>query len=111
AGVHGRRPSHATPHDRRNANHLPGATVPSASRPPARLAVLVSGGGTNLRALLDAIDADPGFGGEVVVVAADRPDAGGLLRARERGIATVVQELSSHPDRASWEAALRRDVE
>lgn len=85
--------------------------MPSASRPPARLAVLVSGGGTNLQALLDAIDTDAGFGGEVVVVAADRPDAGGLQRARDRGIATVVQELSAHPDRASWEAALRRDVE
>jgi phosphoribosylglycinamide formyltransferase-1 len=73
--------------------------------------VLVSGGGTNLQALLDAIDADPGFGGEVVVVAADRPDAGGLQRAKDRGIATVVEELSAHSDRASWEAALRRAVE
>lgn len=85
--------------------------MPSVSRPPARLAVLVSGGGTNLQALLDAIDADPDFGGEVVVVAADRPDAGGLQRAADRGIATVVEQLGDHADRASWEAALRRAVE
>ncbi|MFA9432076.1 phosphoribosylglycinamide formyltransferase [Egicoccus sp. AB-alg2] len=82
-----------------------------SSRPPARLGVLVSGGGTNLQALLDAADADPRFGGEVVVVGADRADAGGLGRAKERGIATVVRQLSDHPDRATWEARLRADLE
>lgn len=84
--------------------------MPSASRPQTRLAVLVSGGGTNLQALLEAIDADPAFGGEIVVVASDRPGAGGLERARARGIPTVVRELSAHPDRTAWEAALRADV-
>lgn len=82
--------------------------VPSAA---LRLAVLVSGSGTNLQALLDAIAADPDFGGEVVVVASDRADAGGLERARRAGIPTVVQPLADHPDRASWEAALRADLE
>jgi phosphoribosylglycinamide formyltransferase 1 len=47
----------------------------------------------------------------VVVVGADRPDAAGLDRARRRGIPTVVQVLGDHPDRATWEAALRRDLE
>jgi phosphoribosylglycinamide formyltransferase 1 len=84
------------------------ASVPS---PPMRLAVLVSGSGTNLQALLDAIAGDPAFGGEVVVVGSDRPDAGGLRRAEAAGIATVVQELSAHPDRATWEAALRGELE
>jgi phosphoribosylglycinamide formyltransferase 1 len=85
--------------------------VPSSPpTPPVRLAVLVSGSGTNLQALLDAIAADPGFGGEVVVVGADRPDAGGLDRARTVGIATVVQPLASHPDRPTWEAALRTEL-
>ena len=85
--------------------------MPSSSRPPTRVAVLVSGGGTNLQALLDAVDADPDFGGEVVVVGSDVADAGGLERARDRGIATVVQRLAAHPDRATWEAALRADLE
>ncbi len=71
-----------------------------------RLAVLVSGSGTNLQALLDAIEGDPGFGGEVVVVGSDRPDAGGLTRAADRGITTVATSLRDHPDRATWEAAL-----
>jgi phosphoribosylglycinamide formyltransferase 1 len=78
--------------------------------PPVRLAVLVSGSGTNLQALLDAIAHDPTFGGEVVVVGSDRTDAGGLDRARAAGIATIVQPLAAHPDRPSWEAALRADL-
>jgi phosphoribosylglycinamide formyltransferase 1 len=85
--------------------------VPSSSRAPVRLAVLLSGGGTNLQALLDAIDADDDFGGGVVVVGADRPDAGGLERARDAGIPTVVRSLHAHPDRRAWEDALRADLE
>jgi phosphoribosylglycinamide formyltransferase 1 len=81
--------------------------VPS-SVAPTRLAVLLSGAGTNLGALLDAIAADPDFGGEVVVVGADRADAGGLRIAEEAGIPTVVEQLADHPDRAAWETALRR---
>lgn len=71
-----------------------------------RLAVLVSGSGTNLAALLRAIDADPDFGGEVVVVGSDRADAGGLEHARAAGIPTVVEEIGDHSDRPTWEAAL-----
>ncbi len=77
----------------------------------ARLAVLISGSGSNLQALLDAIAADPGFGGEVVVVGADRHGTYGQDRARTAGIPTVVQELDAHPDRPTWERALRRDLE
>jgi phosphoribosylglycinamide formyltransferase 1 len=85
--------------------------VPSPSRVPARLAVLLSGSGTNLRALLDAIADDDDFGGTVVVVGADRPDAGGLERARGAGLPTVVQPLGAHPHRQAWEDALRADLE
>lgn len=71
-----------------------------------RIAVLVSGSGTNLQALLDAIEADPDFGAEVVVVASDQPDAAGLDRARRRAIPTEATALVNHPDRAAWEAEL-----
>lgn len=74
------------------------------------LAVLVSGSGTNLQALLDAIAADPDFGAEVVVVGADRHDAQGLERARDAGIPTFAESLSDHPDRATWEVAVTRHV-
>lgn len=72
----------------------------------SRLAVLVSGSGTNLQALLDAIDADPDFGGQVVVVGSDRAEAGGLDRARGAGIATAAVAMADHADRDEWEAAL-----
>ena len=68
--------------------------------------MLVSGSGTNLLALLEAIDEDADFGGRVVVVGSDRADAGGLDHARARGLPTVVERLGDHPDRASWESAL-----
>lgn len=85
--------------------------MPTSSPSPARLAVLLSGGGTNLQALLDAVAREPTFGAEVVVVGSDRADAGGLDRARAAGIPTVVCCLADHPDRASWEAALRAELE
>ena len=54
-----------------------------------RLAVLVSGGGTNLQAILDRSRAKT-LDAEVVVVASDRKDARGLARAREAGVPTHV---------------------
>lgn len=71
-----------------------------------RIGVLVSGSGTNLQALLDAIDADPEFGGRVVVVGSDNPEATGLDRARAHGIPTFATRIADHPDRAAWEVAL-----
>ena len=57
----------------------------------ARLAVLVSGGGTNLQAILDAIEGGT-LVAEVVVVASNRADAYGLERARRAGVPTLVDE-------------------
>ena len=76
-----------------------------------RLAVLVSGTGTVLQALIDAIDHDPSFHAEIVVVGSDRSGVTGVDRARAAGIPTIVQTVASHPDRTTWEAALRKDVE
>lgn len=82
------------------------------SSPPtsSRLAVLVSGSGTNLQALLDRIAAEPGFDAQVVVVASDRADAQGLARAADAGIPTVAVPADAHPDRAAWEADLTAQV-
>ena len=71
-----------------------------------RLAVLVSGSGTNLAALLRGIAEDSTFGGRVVVVGSDRAGAGGLRLAREADVETVVEELDDHPTRPAWETAL-----
>lgn len=79
----------------------------TSSLPPRRrIAVLVSGTGSNLLALLEAIEADPAFGGEVVMVASDQPAAGGLEHARRRGLPIEAVALADHADRVAWEAAL-----
>lgn len=74
---------------------------------PARLAVLVSGSGTNLQALLDATR-DPAYGAEVVVVGADRTGIEGLARAERAGIPTFVHRVQDHPTREDWDTVLTR---
>ena len=56
----------------------------------ARIAVLVSGGGTNLQALLDAQVAGALRSGEVVLVVSDQPGAYALERARSMGVEAAV---------------------
>jgi phosphoribosylglycinamide formyltransferase-1 len=70
-----------------------------------RLVVLVSGGGTNLQALLDAC-ADPAYGARVVAVGADREGIEGLARAERAGVATFVRRLADAPDRSVWDHEL-----
>ena len=57
-----------------------------------RVAVLISGAGTNLQALLDQVHA-PGGPIEIVGVASSRSDAAGLERARRAGVETAVFEI------------------
>lgn len=52
---------------------------------PKRIAVLVSGGGTNLQAVIDACESGD-INGEVVLVVSNKEDAFGLERARKKGI-------------------------
>ncbi len=72
---------------------------------PARLVVMVSGNGTNLQALLDAV-ADPAYGAEVVAVGADREGIEGLARAERAGVATFVLRVKDCPSRADWDARM-----
>ncbi len=80
--------------------------MPSGPRPSqaARLVVLVSGSGTNLQALLDAV-ADEEFGARVVAVGADRDGIEGLARAERAGVPTFVEKLSDHSTREEWDEA------
>jgi formyltetrahydrofolate-dependent phosphoribosylglycinamide formyltransferase len=68
---------------------------------PVRVAVLASGGGTNLQALLDALT---GSRARVALVLSDRPDAGALKRARRAGVAAAA--LRDPADSAELLAAL-----
>jgi len=75
----------------------------------ARIVVLVSGGGTNLQALLDAT-ADPSYGAEVVAVGADRDGIEGLARAERAGVPTFVAKVGAHATRDDWDSALAAEV-
>lgn len=64
----------------------------------ARIAVLASGGGSNLQAIVDHFDwLGERRGGDVVLVASDRPNAGALERAERRGIEAVIIPSEKHP--------------
>ncbi|WP_270254588.1 phosphoribosylglycinamide formyltransferase [Kocuria marina] len=73
-----------------------------------RLVVLVSGSGTNLQAMIDALhqgDVEV----DIAAVGADL-ECAGLDRARAAGIDTFVVPLSDYPDREQWNRALQRRV-
>jgi phosphoribosylglycinamide formyltransferase-1 len=68
------------------------------------IAVLVSGEGSNLQALLDAVHGREGI--EIVAVAASRPEARALTRAERAGVETGVFALADYEGRAQRDAAL-----
>jgi phosphoribosylglycinamide formyltransferase-1 len=72
---------------------------------PLRLAVLASGRGSNLQAILDAIG-DGVLDGSVVGVFSDRPKCGALDRARARDIPALALTPAAFPDRAAFDVAL-----
>ncbi len=69
-----------------------------------KVLVLVSGAGSNLRAFLEAAQAE-NYPARVVAVGADRP-ASGLEHAKERGIPTFVVPFTDFENRESWGEAL-----
>ncbi len=82
---------------------------PPGGRRRLRVAVLASGAGTLLQALLDAAGTDPPF--EVVLVASDRDGAPALDRARRAGLPVRVVAPRDHEDRGAWDLALARELE
>jgi len=84
-----------------------------AAKPVAkRLVVLVSGSGTNLQALLDAIATSgvEAYGAEIVAVGADRSGIEGLARAERAGLPTFVTRVKDYETREEWDAALAEAV-
>jgi phosphoribosylglycinamide formyltransferase-1 len=68
-------------------------------------AILISGRGSNMRAL---VEADTGL--DIRKVVSNRPEASGLDYAKQRGIATAVVDHKAWPDRESFDAALQREI-
>jgi phosphoribosylglycinamide formyltransferase-1 len=77
--------------------------TPAASN--RRLGVLISGRGSNLQAIIDAI-ADGRLDATIAIVIANETDAGGLERARKAGIETLTLSHRSWPSRADYDRAL-----
>ena len=73
-------------------------------RRPLRIAVIASGSGTNLQAILDRLHGRGKV--EVVGVASDKPDCRALARAADAGIATAVFPVADFANRAARDAAL-----
>jgi phosphoribosylglycinamide formyltransferase 1 len=71
-----------------------------------RVAILISGRGSNMAALIDAAKA-PDYPAEIVLVVSNRPDALGLVHAREAGIATaLIDHRAFGADREAFERAI-----
>ena len=75
-----------------------------------RVAVLLSGRGSNLQALIDACGA-PDFPAEIIHVISNNPDAVGLLRAQDAGIGTSVLNHREYETREAFDTEVTRVLE
>ena len=76
------------------------------TRQRLRTAILISGGGSNMRALIQAARF-PGYPAEIALVLSNRPEAGGLAIAKAAGIATAAVDHKIHAGRTDFEAAMQ----
>ena len=81
-----------------------------ATNKKARIAVFVSGGGTNLQALMDAEDKGILKSGEIVLVVASNPNAYALTRAKKKNIATAVAWKRELGSQEAFEAAIEKEL-
>jgi len=72
-----------------------------------RVAILISGRGSNMKALIEAAKA-PDYPAEIVGVFSNRSDAPGLAFAREHGVATAVRSHKDFADRESFDVEVGR---
>ena len=70
-----------------------------------KIAVLVSGSGSNLQALIDA-----NLSGKIIGVISNKPEAFALKRAKQAGIATAIIEHKKYPNRESFDAVMHQQL-
>jgi phosphoribosylglycinamide formyltransferase-1 len=78
------------------------------------IVILISGGGSNMAAIVRAAQRDHWarlYGAEVKAVVSNRPDAGGLAFAREQGLAAVVVDHKGFASRDAFDAALAEAID
>ena len=71
----------------------------------ARLAVLISGRGSNLQSIIDAVR-EQRLDATIAIVTSNRADAPGLMRAREAGIEAAYVDPRAHPNRDAFDHAI-----
>jgi phosphoribosylglycinamide formyltransferase 1 len=79
-----------------------------------KIVILISGGGSNMAAIVRCAQREgwrERFGAEVAAVISNRGDAGGLAFAREQGIATAVVDHKGFPSRDAFDAELARAID
>jgi phosphoribosylglycinamide formyltransferase-1 len=74
-----------------------------------RIGVLISGRGSNLQAIIDAVVSGE-LDATIVVVISNRAEAAGLSRARDAGIATIVRPASGYASRDDYDRAIVADL-
>jgi phosphoribosylglycinamide formyltransferase-1 len=74
-----------------------------------RIGVLISGRGSNLQSLIDAVR-DPAFPATIAVVICNEPGAAGIARAEAAGIPTLTLDHRRYPDRAAFEDAVHAEL-
>lgn len=76
-----------------------------------RLAILLSGRGSNFESIADAVDSGAIPNAEIVAVVSDVPRARGLVRARERGLPAFVFDRERFPSRRAQEGAILAELD
>lgn len=75
-----------------------------------KLAVLISGRGSNLQSIIDAC-AQPDFPADIEIVISNKPDAYGLTRAEQAGLKTAIVNHKDYSSREEFEAALQTTLD
>jgi phosphoribosylglycinamide formyltransferase-1 len=86
-----------------------GDAGPPGDIDPRAIAVLISGRGSNLQALIDAV-ADRRLDARIALVLSNRADAGGLDRARAAGVETLVVDHRAFPSRDEFDRAVASEL-
>lgn len=89
---------------------IAGARGKSGQSGKTRVAILISGRGSNMRSLVEA-SRSADYPAEIVLVVSNRPDAAGLEWARANGFETTVFDHKAFPSRDAFEAAMQHTLE
>lgn len=81
----------------------------TGSDPGRRIGVLISGRGSNLQALIEAV-AEGSLDAHIAVVISNKANAGGLDCARAAGIETLILDHRSYASRGEYDAAIAREL-